>query len=429
MKAYINKKNLHGEISVPGSKSHTIRGITIATMAEGKSTIRNPLPSADCKATLRACELFGAKYKMEENQWIVEGVGKNLQIPDNIVDIDNSGTALYFMTALASLLPGWSVLTGDEQIRKRPISHLLQALEKLGATAFTTRDTIDASPLVIKGPIKGGITKLDGRLSQFVSSILIVAPLVEGDIRIEVEDPKEMPYIEMTIDWMRKTGVEVEYDKENYKYFEVKGNQSYKSFDLTIASDWSGVAFPLCAGVITNSEITINDLSLEDVQGDAKIVDILIEMGADIKINKEENSITVKGGKPLNGITVNLSNMPDSLPMLSVVGAYANGVTRFEGVGIARAKETDRVAVMKEALTKMGAKIEDDEDSMTIYGGNPLTGTTVDSYHDHRNAMALSVAGLISEGETIVNDADCVKVSFPNFYEAMNKMGAEFRTK
>lgn len=429
MKAYINKKNLQGEISVPGSKSHTIRAITIATMSEGKSIIRNPLPSADCIATLKACELFGAKYEIQDDKWIVEGVGKNLKVPDNIVDIDNSGTALYFMTALASLLDGWTVLTGDEQIVKRPIIKLLKAFQDLGATAFTTRDTIDAPPLVIKGPIKGGLVKLDGRMSQFVSSVLIVAPMVNEDIRIEVEDPMEVPYIEMTIDWMRNTGVEVEYDKENYKYFEVKAGQSYKKFDLTIASDWSGVAFPLCAGAITDSEITINDLSLEDVQGDAKIVDILLEMGADIKVNKEENSISVKGGKPLKGVTVNLSNMPDSLPMLSVVGAYADGITRFEGVGIARAKETDRVAVMKEALTKMGVKVEDDEDTMTIYGGNFLKGTTVDSYHDHRNAMALSVAGLIADGETIVNDSECVKVSFPNFYEVMNRMGAGFINK
>ena len=196
-----------------------------------------------------------------------------------------------------------------------------------------------------------------------------------------------------------------------------------------LASDWSGVAFPLCAGVITDSEIIINDLSLEDVQGDAKIVDILLEMGADIRINKDENSISVKGGKPLNGVTVNLSNMPDSLPMLSVVGAYANGITRFEGVGIARVKETDRVEVMEEALRKMGVKVESDEDSMTIYGGKTLKGTIVDSYDDHRNAMALSVAGLIADGETVVNDSECVKVSFPNFYEAMNKMGAGFINK
>ncbi len=429
MKAYVSKKNLSGSISVPGSKSHTIRAVTIATLAEGKSIIKNPLPSADGVAALKAAELFGSKYTIEENRWIVEGVGSNLKVPNDIVDIDNSGTALYFMTALASLLPEWSVLSGDEQIRKRPIRKLLEALEMLGATAFTTRSEIDAPPAAIKGPIKGGTTKLDGRLSQFVSSILMVAPMVDGGVRIEVEAPKETPYIDLTIDWMEKTGISLEYDKESYKYFEVKGPQKYKPFDLTIPSDWSGVAFPLCAGVLTDSELTIKDLSLEDKQGDAKIVDILIEMGADITINKNENSITVKGGKELKGITVNLSNMPDSLPMLSVVAAYAKGVTRFEGVGIARAKETDRVAVMKEALTKMGVKIEDDMDSMTIYGGQPLQGTTVESYHDHRNAMALSVAGLIAEGETIVNDVECVKVSFPNFYEAMNNVGARYILK
>lgn len=424
MKAYINKNNLKGSVRVPGSKSHTIRAITIALLADGTSMIRNPLNGADCLAALKAAEQFGAKTKIEEEGWVVEGVGKDLKVPENVVDIENSGTALYFMTAVSTLLDQWVVLTGDEQIVKRPIKHLLEAFSKLGVDSFVTRDNIDAPPALVKGPLKGGKTYLDGTLSQFVSSVLLVSPLVDGEIELEVASPKETPYVAMTIDWMEKNGIELEYDQEEYKHFNIKGNQAYKPFDSTIVSDWSGVAFPLCAGAITDSEITITDLSFKDKQGDAKIIDILKEMGADITTNEEGGSLTVKGGKDLRGVTVNLSNMPDSLPMLSVVAAYAKGVTKFEGVKIARNKETDRVAVMKEALTKMGVKIEDDEDTMTIYGGSPLKGAVVDSYHDHRNAMALSIAGLIAEGQTVVKDAECVKVSFPNFYEEMNKVGA-----
>ena len=427
MKAYINKNNLNGEIIVPGSKSHTIRAISIAAMANGKSIIRNPLPSADCTATMEAVRLFGAKTEYLEEYWTVEGRGKDLLIPENVVDIKNSGTALYFMIAMASLLDDYTVVTGDEQIVKRPVRHLLEALNELGAESFNTRTAIDAPPIVIKGPIKPGTCTLDGTLSQYVSAVLLAAANVDGDVTIKVEDPKEVPYVQMTIDWMEKTGINVDYDKDEFKWFSVKGNQEYKAFDLTVPSDWSGVAFPICAAAITDSVVTINGLSLKDTQGDAKIVDILLEMGADIRINEEEGSLTVYGGKPLEGVTVNLSNMPDSLPMLSVVAAYANGKTTFEGVGIARAKETDRVKVMKEGLSKMGVKVEDDFDTMTVYHAEKLQGCELESYHDHRIAMALSVAGLIAEGETIVNDADCVKISFPEFYQAMNNMGAGFR--
>lgn len=429
MKAYINKKNISGELTVPGSKSHTIRAVAIATLAEGKSIIKNPLPSGDCKAAYNAASLFGSKCRVEENKWLVEGVGSNIKVPEDVIDVDNSGTTLYFMTALASLVPGMSIFTGDEQIRNRPISGLIKAIKELGANGFTTRKDVDAVPAVIEGPRKGGTVTIEGRMSQYVSSLLITAPMVDGVTRIEVDNPKEKPYLAMTIDWMEKTGITVDYDKENFTYFEVKGPQKYNNFDLTIPSDWSGVAFPLCAAVLTDSDVIINDVKLDDKQGDKKIVDILVEMGADIKKDEENNRLIVKGGKKLKGITVNLSDMPDSLPMLSVVACYAEGVTRFEGTAIIRVKETDRVAVMNENLTKMGAKIEDDADSMTIYGVKTLKGTNVESYNDHRVAMALSVAGLRAEGETIVNNAECVKVSFPNFYEIMNSVGANITVK
>lgn len=166
-----------------------------------------------------------------------------------------------------------------------------------------------------------------------------------------------------------------------------------------------------------------------DVQGDSKIVDVLIEMGANITADRKHNCLIVKGGNELKGITVNLSEMPDALPALSVVACFAKGMTRFEGVGMIRKKETDRIAVMKEVLTKMGASIEDEEEAMIIHGGNPLTGTLVESYDDHRVAMALALAGLMAEGVTVVNNAECVEVSLPNFYEVMNSVGAKINVK
>jgi 3-phosphoshikimate 1-carboxyvinyltransferase len=429
MKSYICKHNLSGELSVPGSKSHTIRAALIATMAQGESVIRNPLASGDTLAATKVASAFGAKCRLEDDNWTIAGVGSRPQVPDDIINIDNSGTTLYLSMGLAGHVPGWTVFTGDKQIRRRSVRELLDTLKTLGAAAFATRTDADAAPVVIKGPLHGGDVTLNGKYCQFVSSVLLTAPLVDGRVRVTVEDPKETSYVAMTIDWMKKTGIQLTYDAETFKYFEIDGPQAYHRFDAVISSDWSGVAFPLCGAVITNSAVTINNVNFDDVQGDSKIVDVLLKMGADITADRKHIRLVVRGGKTLEGITVDLSEMPDSLPALSVVACFANGTTRFEGVGMIRKKETDRIAVMKEVLTKMGAEIEDEEEAMIIHGGRPLSGTLVESYDDHRVAMALALAGLAADGETIVNDAECVGVSFPNFYEVMNSVGAGFVVK
>lgn len=426
MKAVIKKNCINGAMNVPSSKSHTIRAVAIATLANGKSIIKNPLPSEDGVAALKAAEKFGVKCTIEDNEWIIEGLGENIHVPDDVINVDNSGTTLYMMTGLASLLPDWTVFTGDKSIRKRPATPLLDALTTLGATTFTTRSEVNSPPFVIKGPIKAGTVKVSGTPSQYISTLLMVAPMCEGLTRIETDNPTETPYIDMTIDWMRRTGITVNYDEENYRYFEVKGKQRYNNFTRIIPSDWSAVAFPLAAGLAPGSELVINNLDFDDKQGDSKIVEILKRMGANIEIDKENNNLRVIGGNKLHGITIDCASTPDAVPILSVIGSLAEGVTVLDNVAGVRAKETDRVAVMEKELEKMGAKIESEHNRMTIYGGQPLKGAEVDSHDDHRVAMALSVAGLFVDGETIVNDAECVNVSFPNFYETLNNLGADF---
>ncbi|NLL82462.1 MAG: 3-phosphoshikimate 1-carboxyvinyltransferase [Tissierellia bacterium] len=427
MKAIIEKNSIRGEMNVPSSKSHTIRAVAIGALANGKSIIKNPLPSEDGKAALKAAEKFGVKCTIEEDQWILEGLGGNLKVPDDVINVDNSGTTLYMMTGLASLLSDWTVFTGDQSIRSRPATPLLEALNTLGATSFTTRSEAFSPPFVIKGPIKAGRVKVSGSPSQYISTLLLVAPMLEGLTRIETDNPSETPYVEMTIDWMRRTGISVNYDEENYRYFEVEGKQNYNAFTRVIPSDWSAVAFPLAAGLAPGSELVINNLDFNDKQGDSKIVKIFQDMGANIETDERNNCLKVIGGNKLHGITIDCSSTPDALPMLSVVASLAEGVTVLDNVAGVRAKETDRVAVMEKELSKMGAKIETEHNKMIIYGGQPLKGAEVESYGDHRVAMALSVAGLFVDGQTIVNDSECVNVSFPNFYETLNNLGAGFK--
>lgn len=427
MKAIIRKNNIKGEMNVPSSKSHTIRAVVIAALAKGKSIIKNPLPSEDGKAAIKAAEKFGVKCTIEDDQWIIEGLGENLKVPDDVINVDNSGTTLYMMTGLASLLSDWTVFTGDQSIRKRPATPLLDALSCLGSTSFTTRSEVDSPPFVIKGPIKAGTVKVSGTPSQYISTLLMVAPMLEGLTRIETDNPTETPYMDMTIDWMRRTGITVNFDEESYRYFEVQGKQEYNAFTRVIPSDWSAVAFPLAAGLTPGSELVINNLDFDDKQGDSKIVEILQQMGANIEVDKENNKLKIIGGNKLHGITIDCAATPDAVPILSVIGSLAEGITVLDNVAGVRAKETDRVAVMEKELEKMGAKIESEHNKMIIYGGQSLKGAEVESHDDHRVAMALSVAGLFVDGETIVNDSECVNVSFPNFYEILNNLGAGFK--
>ncbi len=420
------KASLHGEVIVPGSKSHTIRAVLLATMAEGRSVIHNPLTSNDCLSALRAACAFGAKVTEEPGVWIVEGKGKNLNVPENFIDTENSGTTTYFVASMAALIDGFTFITGDKQIRNRPIKPLLDAINELGAQAYTTRPGAVAPPVIIKGRMRGGKAYLSGFTSQFISSILFSSPIAEDRTEIFVENPKEKPYIQMTLDWMKLYGVEPSEVSPDFKYFAIEGNQSYKAVESTVPSDWSGVAFPLVAAVTTPSEVVISGVDFDDCQGDKAVVDHLIAMGANITKDAENNRMVIKGGTPLHGgLTIDLNDIPDSLPALSVAACFAQGKTTFTNLAHVRVKETDRVAVMEQELKKLGADVEIGQDYMIVNGGKTLFGTEVDSHDDHRIAMALAVVGLFAKGETKVKDAQCASVSFPSFFEKMNKVGAD----
>jgi len=419
------KASLQGEVIVPGSKSHTIRAVLLAAMAEGRSIIHNPLTSNDCLSALKAARAFGAEIIEEYGAWIVEGKGKNLHVPDNFIDTENSGTTTNFVASIAALLDGYTFITGDHQIRRRPIKPLVDALNELGAKAFLTRPGAAAPPVVIGGKMHGGRVSFSGFNSQFISGILLSSPLAEGDTEIIVENPLEKPYLQMTLDWMKLYGVVPSEASSDYKYFAVKGSQSYKAVESTVPSDWSAAAFPLIAAVTTPSEVVISGVDFDDCQGDKAVVDHLIAMGADITKDSKNKRMIIKGGTPLHGgLTIDLNDIPDSLPALSVAACFAQGKTKFINLAHVRVKETDRVGVMENELKKLGADIETGPDYMIVNGGKTLTGANVDSYDDHRVAMALTVAGLFAKGETKVRDVQCASVSFPRFFELMNEIGA-----
>ena len=416
------KSALRGDVLIPTSKSHTIRAVTISGLAHGKSIIHHPLESSDCQAAAKAAGMFGARIDLGRS-WAMEGVGGVPHVPDNVVDVMNSGTAMNFCMGTASLTTGTTVLTGDHQIVRRPVQPLIEALNGLGAEVVSTRKN-GLPPIVVKGPLKGGKTRLRGIVSQYVSSLLIHCPLIGNNSEFEVYDVHEKPYIAMTLKWLDRQQIRYE-ASDDMSHFKLFGGQSYHGQEVTIPGDFSSAAFFLVAGVVCDADITLLGLDMEDVQGDKKVVAYLQEMGA--KIRFENGGIRVQRGS-LHGVEIDMSDTPDALPAMAVVGCFAEGKTVLRNVANARLKETDRIAVMATELARLGARVEELPDGMIIHESG-LEGCPVRGYGDHRVVMSLSVAGLAIPGRTEVDTAEAVNVTVPNFLELMGNLGAKMRTE
>ena len=424
MKLIVNKtEELKGEITIPGSKSHTIRAVIIASLAEGTSKLINPLKSEDTMAAVNACRALGAKINVDnEWEWVVEGFNHNPIIPKNVLNMANSGTSTNLVSGIVAALCGEEVtLDGDESLRSRPMQPLLKALNNLGAEALSENNN-GKCPVKIKGKMSGGKTEVDGISSQYVSSLLIACPLVENDSEITVTNMHEKPYIEMTVKWLDEQGIKYE-KSADLTNFKIKGKQKYSSFEKTIPADWSSAAFPIVAAVITKSDVLIKGLDLKDTQGDKAIINYLKKMGADI--SAEGDRIRIKG-KELNGCELDLNATPDALPAMAIAGCFADGTTKLYNVKQARIKETDRIKVMHDELERMGADIREMDDGLIVHNSR-LSGAKVKGHSDHRVVMALSLAGLIAKGKTEITTAESINVTFPNYLELMKRLGANIK--
>ena len=333
----------------------------------------------------------------------------------------NSGTSMNIVTGISSLADFEVTLDGDDSLRSRPMKPLLDSLTELGVRTISHNNS-GKPPVKIKGPYKGGKAVINGLNSQYVSSLLFTAPLAKNDTEIIVENLHEIPYVYITLKWLDEQNIKYE-KKDDLSWFKIYGNQTYVAFDKEIPSDWSSAAFPICAGLITDSDILIKGPDINDIQGDKKIIDLLISMGANIFIEKE--GIRVRNSN-LKGKIIDLNAMPDALPVLSIIGCYASGETIIKNVAQARIKETDRIKVMSEELTKLGAKIKELPDGLQI-NKSDLIGNKLNGHHDHRIIMALSLAGIISEGQTTIDTVESIGVTFPNYIDQMKNIGCEFK--
>jgi 3-phosphoshikimate 1-carboxyvinyltransferase len=496
-----------GTVTVPSSKSHTIRALLIAGCASGTTRIRNALDSSDARSCIAALTALGVTVTTLDRT----ATGLTLQVvpppggmlagfaDDNPgsateanrtgrIDVGNSGTTLYLMTALAALRPGGICFDGDGSIRRRSAAQLLDALRALGArvdepavtgdtpsedrTAAPTAGGIDVStdtpapgcaPYCVAGPWMAGRTvAVESPTSQFLSALLLAAPLVSLDSAAEMTAPEpageargdsfdgvndaratrfdvrllnERPYVDMTCWWLDEQGIS--YVRDGYDHFTVPAGQRYQPFERALPGDYSSATFWFCAAAVTGRSVTVRGLARDDVQGDREVLEILSALGCDVVWgagNEIDGTDTVGGADATDGVTVSgalvrggsfdLNPMPDALPALAVVACYAPEDIELRNVPQARQKETDRIAVMAAELGRLGGRVEERDDGIVIHP-SPLSGGTVSSHGDHRVAMAMAIAALGATAPVTITDAAAAAVTYPAFFDELARLAPD----
>jgi len=420
MKCEVKKSKISGQIVCPANKSYTHRAIFLASLAGNDSKVENILRSADTVATIEACKKFGAEIEIENGDIIVKNpIRFDKIVPE--INTENSGTTIRIASGIASLFSEEITLTGDSSLQKRPMQPLLDSLSSMGAKCISTDGK---PPIKIKGKISGGVVKISGNFSsQFISALLIIAPLTEKGINLTIEgNLVSKPYLDATIATMRKFGVVVQ-TLIPYKRYNISP-QIYKKATFTVPIDFSSLALLLSATVLNGDEITIKGNIGNLPQGDEAFIDILEQLGVTIVINDEE--IKIRTPEKLTGGKFDLSNSPDLLPPLAILALKSLMPIEIVNVKHARLKETDRIAIISRELVKVGIKIQERDDGLILEPSKNLKGAQLNSEKDHRLFMAFCIAGMYV-GDCTITDPESVDISFPNFLEEMNRLGAKIQ--
>lgn len=455
MKVTINKSDIAGEVTVPSSKSMTIRGLMCAALAKGESEIINPLVSDDTNAAADVLGQIGVDIRKENNIWRVTGGA--LRVPKEDLYCGESATTLRFMTAICALLPGEHRLIGGPSLSKRPVRSLVEALKMLGVKGSLEGKT--TPPVIINGgKLRGGETELPGNISsQFISALLLVAPFAEKEVSIKLTTPlTSRPYVLMTLRTLRDFGVKV---STSFDKFVVK-RQRYKPVKFRVEGDWSSASYFLALGAVSEQGVKVDNLRTSSLQGDRVIIDFLRNMGAQVRV--AGNSITVSKDE-LRAVKADLSDCIDLLPTMAALGALASGSSELTGIERARIKESNRVAAVREGLSKLAnrgitikevgdrltttgmatedpnKKAEDDmedeaesEDQSGEENAEPESAfeepetAVIDSHNDHRIAMAFGILGT-AVGGIAIEGAECVAKTYPDFWETLRSIGGDLQ--
>lgn len=404
-------------LTLPGSKSLSHRALIAAALADGVSRLHNLLQAEDTFYTARALMQLGVNYQWEGAVCQVFGTGGRLLVPGEPIYLGDSGTSMRFLTAVVALGHGRYYLTGSERLCQRPIQDLLDALAMLGVAASSENHN-GCPPVVVQAQgLAGGQARVSGRISsQYLSAILLISPLAAREVSVIVEgDLVSRPYVDLTLEVMGDFGIA--YYRRGYQCFSVPIGQRYQPREYEVEGDASSASYFLGAAALTGGRVTITNLNPNSCQGDIGFLKVLEMMGCRLAISPE--GVTLQGG-PLQGIKVNMADMPDLVPTLAVLAAFAQGETEITGVAHLRHKESDRLLAVATELGKMGIEARQTKDGLWIKGGEPR-GAVIETYNDHRIAMSFALAGLRVPGMVIVNP-ECVVKSFPGFWEQLAQL-------
>ena len=417
-------ERLKGEVCSPPSKAYTQRMLIAAALSPGISEISGPLISDDTEATLHAVKALGANVKTAEGCWTVEGV-MPLRGAKASIDCGESGATLRFMIPVAALALEPSIFILGSSLEQRPMEPLLQSLKQLGAEAHSQRANDKPSILVKGGGILGGKTTMRGDISsQFVSGLMFACPMARADTEITLTTPLESKsYVQMTRAVLAEHSIKA-FISEDFSRLHVPSNQTYKPCDHRVPGDFSSAAFLLAAAAITHSDVSVKNLDYKTVQGDKAIVSVLKQMGVNVRVCDEQIEIEGEGGL-LDAVNVDARDIPDLVPVSTVLACYAIGTSKIHDAHRIRYKESDRLLSLYLELRKMGAQIAMDESSLTVKGPCAIHGAVIDPHNDHRIAMACAVAALGASGDTKIQDSECVRKSYPRFFTDLRVLGVD----
>ncbi|MCG9730772.1 3-phosphoshikimate 1-carboxyvinyltransferase [Shewanella sp. Isolate13] len=415
-------KKVSGTINIPGSKSISNRALLLATLARGTTTLTNLLDSDDIRYMLASLKQLGVSYRLSDNNAVceLEGIGGPLDAAEpQTLFLGNAGTAMRPLCAALTLGRGEFTLTGEPRMEERPIGDLVDALRQLGAeVTYLKNDGFPPLNITSTG-LNGGDVEIAGDLSsQFLTALLMVAPLAKGDVNIKIKgELVSKPYIDITIALMAQFGVEVQ--NNDYASFVIKAGQSYVSpGKVLVEGDASSASYFLAAGAIQGGEVKVTGVGKLSIQGDVKFADVLEKMGAEIEWG--DDYIISRGAK-LNAVDLDMNHIPDAAMTIATTALFASGTTHIRNIYNWRIKETDRLAAMATELRKVGAIVDEGHDYISVTPPAKLTTAAIDTYNDHRMAMCFSMLAFADCGITI-NEPECTSKTFPDYFNQFNAL-------
>ena len=425
MKIKIKPGNLNGTIEIPPSKSYSHRAVIAAALAENgkKSKIDNLKFSVDITTTTDIMENWGAEIERFESALDIAGNDGKVAPKDKYVQCNESGSTIRFLIPVGITRENELVFDGKGKLVDRPLDSYYRIFKEQGLKYETTGGKL---PLTVNGKLKPGNYEIDGNISsQFITGLLYALPLLEGDSKLIINKNLESKgYVDLTLEILKLAGIEIV--NNDYKNFDIRGNQTYKPFNYTVEGDYSQVAFWIVAGIISanrDNEVKCLHVNKNSLQGDREIIEIVTRMGANLEIF--DDYVIVKPSKT-KGTVIDISQCPDIGPILTVLAALSEGETRIINGERLRIKESDRITSIKTELNKLGGNVAEEGDSLIIQGVDGFTGgVTVSAWNDHRIAMSLAVASTRCEEEIIIEEAESVRKSYPHFWDDFVKMGGE----